>query len=349
MSEKRAPWLANCWYVAAWADELEPGKLLGRTLLDQPVVLFRDSEGIPHAIGGRCPHRFAALADGTLDETGAVACPYHGLKFGSDGHCVFNPHEPGFTPKVSVPAWPVIEKHQFIWIWMGDAERADPASIPDFAFLDDPHWVTVKGTIEADANYELYADNILDLSHAQFIHPALAAPAFIHGKRSARQEGDQVWYHVERANDTLSIVLGATFGVAPGKPMDFWTDVRWDAPAAMYLIAQCAEPGAGRETAKSTPSMHFLTPQSANVTHYFWAVSRETMRDDDFTQQLREGFLYAFEHEDKPAIRRQAEMMGGKDFWALNPLILKGDSAAIMARRTLDRMIRDEMAEGGDG
>ena len=29
----------NQWYVAAWGDELEPGKLLARTLLNEPLPL----------------------------------------------------------------------------------------------------------------------------------------------------------------------------------------------------------------------------------------------------------------------------------------------------------------------
>lgn len=345
MSAPRAPWLRNCWYVAAWGDELVPGKLLGQTMLDQPVVLFRDGDGAAKAIGGRCPHRFAALADGTLSEAGEVTCPYHGLRFGSDGRCVHNPHQGGAVPNIGVPSWPVAEKHKLVWAWFGDPSRADPASIPDFSFLDDPHWEVIHGRIVGEGNYELYSDNILDLSHAQFIHPALAAPAFIDGERSARQEGDQVWYHVHKPDDYLSIVLGAAFDVE-GRKQDFWTDVRWDAPAAMYLVAQSAEPGAGRETAKSTPSMHFLTPESTTRCHYFWAVARETrLGDTEFTAAMHAGFVHAFEHEDKPVIARQQEMMGGKSFWALDPVILKGDASAVLARRILDRLIRAEMME----
>ena len=53
--------LRNAWYVAAWPDELDNGTLLGRTILSEPVVMFRDLEGVARAIGDRCPHRFAPL------------------------------------------------------------------------------------------------------------------------------------------------------------------------------------------------------------------------------------------------------------------------------------------------
>ena len=51
--------LRNTWYVAAWPDEIGSDTLLGRTILNQPVLMFRKGDGTPAAIGDRCPHRFA--------------------------------------------------------------------------------------------------------------------------------------------------------------------------------------------------------------------------------------------------------------------------------------------------
>ena len=38
-------YLRNCWYVAAWAHELIDGKLLARTILDQPILLYKGDSG----------------------------------------------------------------------------------------------------------------------------------------------------------------------------------------------------------------------------------------------------------------------------------------------------------------
>lgn len=73
-------YLRNCWYLAAWSHEAAPGQVLARTLLDIPVTLFRDASGRPAAILDRCPHRFAPLSAGHLDE-GVLVCGYHGLGF----------------------------------------------------------------------------------------------------------------------------------------------------------------------------------------------------------------------------------------------------------------------------
>jgi phenylpropionate dioxygenase-like ring-hydroxylating dioxygenase large terminal subunit len=34
--------LKNTWYVAAWDDEIQPGCLFRRVLLEQPILFFRD-------------------------------------------------------------------------------------------------------------------------------------------------------------------------------------------------------------------------------------------------------------------------------------------------------------------
>ncbi|NBP72451.1 MAG: aromatic ring-hydroxylating dioxygenase subunit alpha, partial [Alphaproteobacteria bacterium] len=49
--------LKNCWYVAAYDRELEDGGPLGRKLLNEPVVMFRDSAGKAIALEDRCCHR----------------------------------------------------------------------------------------------------------------------------------------------------------------------------------------------------------------------------------------------------------------------------------------------------
>ena len=92
-------YLRNAWTVAAWATELPAGELLARTLLDEPLVFYRDASGTPRALADRCPHRFAPLSMGRVCDGGAsVQCPYHGLRFDGSGACVHNPHGDGRIP-----------------------------------------------------------------------------------------------------------------------------------------------------------------------------------------------------------------------------------------------------------
>ena len=47
-------YLLNTWYIAGWADELAQGAMLGRTIVEQPIVFFRDSQGVIQALADRC-------------------------------------------------------------------------------------------------------------------------------------------------------------------------------------------------------------------------------------------------------------------------------------------------------
>ena len=60
------PYLRNAWYVAAWSDDVADGKLLPRTVMDEPIVLYRKVDGNVAAIANRCAHRFAPLSMGKI-------------------------------------------------------------------------------------------------------------------------------------------------------------------------------------------------------------------------------------------------------------------------------------------
>ena len=168
-------YLRNAWYVAAWSDNLADGQLLSRTILKEPIVLFRKSDGHIAALQDRCPHRFAPLHMGKIVGGDRVQCPYHGLEFDSSGACVLNPHgTKNIPPRARVRSYPVTEKHKAIWIWMGE-QPPDLAKVPDFSVLDNvPEMhATKRDRITIRANYELIIDNLLDLSHTSYLHDGI--------------------------------------------------------------------------------------------------------------------------------------------------------------------------------
>ena len=154
-----SPYLLNAWYVAGWSDDFG-ADMKPLTLLDQPLLFFRDSAGRVRAMSDRCPHRFAPLHLGKRigDD---VVCAYHALRFDCSGACTHNPHGNGLIPKAAkVRSFPLLEKYGFVWIWMGDAALADPAKLPDFSSLDDGHPNALAHTyMRMDVNYELIIDN----------------------------------------------------------------------------------------------------------------------------------------------------------------------------------------------
>lgn len=334
------PYLRDCWYVAMWADDLgdQPA---ARVFLGEPVALFRDGAGVAHAIEGRCPHRFAALGHGKVAGD-AIECPYHGLRFAGDGRCVFNPQGDNRVPDRQLQVYPLVERHALLWIWPGDRAKANPALVPDFGWLNDGNWDVVRGATRAEGHYELYSDNILDLSHANFVHPALIAPVFTQGQRRFWQDGDRAYAEYVQPDDHLAEGLAPVLGTV-GRTQDFHGLVEWQAPAVLFFDYRAGDPGTPRDQCRSLPSLHAFTPETADTTHYVWATGRDFARGDAaFSAALHQALQLAFETEDMPTIRDCHRLMQGTEFWALRPLVLEGDGAGVRARRILQRLIAAE-------
>ena len=159
------------WWIAAYADEV--GRhILGRSILGQCVIIYRTRAGEAVALSGVCPHRSYPLEKGHLVDD-AVQCGYHGFTFAKDGHCIGLPTQSAVPTRSSVRRFPVLERGGLIWIWTGQESAADPALMPDIGRLGlgAPGWkVEQHPRVTIQARYTLLIDNLLDLSHASFIH-----------------------------------------------------------------------------------------------------------------------------------------------------------------------------------
>ena len=79
--------LRNCWYVAGWSHHIAADSLVSRTMLGEPIVLYRKADGGVVALEDRCCHRLAPLSRGRI-EGNDLRCMYHGLKFAPSGRCL---------------------------------------------------------------------------------------------------------------------------------------------------------------------------------------------------------------------------------------------------------------------
>jgi phenylpropionate dioxygenase-like ring-hydroxylating dioxygenase large terminal subunit len=119
----------------------------------------------------RCVHRLAPLSLGRI-EGNAIRCLYHGLLFDADGRCREIPGQDAIPGSACVRTYPAVERNNWIWVWMGDPDRADPARIAPSKALDDPAWVLKTGELHYRAHYSLINDNLLDLTHLAYVHAA---------------------------------------------------------------------------------------------------------------------------------------------------------------------------------
>lgn len=329
--------LHDFWYVAAWSFEVTATPF-ARIILDKPILLVRDTSGAVMALNDRCPHRFAPLHLGKM-QGDSIECPYHGLRFGRAGACTLNPHGDGVTPtKLRAHSYPVQEKFGAVWVFAGDPAKADRVLIPDFPPLADPDFVFGFDYFELNANYELISDNLLDLSHSEYLHPDLNQPgANKHAVYQCFQKGDTVYSNRLHPEQQVTRIM-----------RELWTsnsnvgnrraNLRWDPPGLMLLDVGMTEVGQPTEGGAMLPSVHFLTPKTEHATHYFTAIGRNSRLDDAaLTERLKLMNRKALVTEDGPMIEAQEGYLFGADFRALQPVLLPFDAAAARARRVMDK------------
>ncbi|WP_427968707.1 Rieske 2Fe-2S domain-containing protein [Altererythrobacter sp.] len=337
----------NTWYCAGWSGELGDTPF-GRTYNDKPIVFYRDESGAPVALGGACPHRFAPLAQGRV--TGdRIVCPYHGLEFDRSGACVHNPHGTGaIPPNARVETYPVIEKNGAIWLWLGDPAEADPSLLSDTDWLLSPDYAVITGYLKVNANYQLVTDNLLDLTHAPFLHPDTL------GGRPEDSFGDRM-HHDFRMED--GNVIHSDYHVSPmprptpqmmplwgDRPSLFSSKMTWRPTARMELDINLRNTDPASDEEIHVPSLHYLAPETQTSTHYFFAMGRNVKIDDSEQTEIMARFArIAFEQEDEPMIRQVQEMMGTTDLFSLRPAILETDIAAVQARRIVEKMRKREV------
>ena len=168
--------MRNGWYVAALSREVTT-KPLGRMLLNQPLVIYRTG-GTPAILSDICPHRGAMLSRGWVaGET--ISCGYHGFTFDTEGSCVRIPGQEKIPAGANVRHYPVVESWGWLFVWMGDPERAMGTPLPDYHWLQGPDWVGRDDMLGVRSDYTMVRDNLLDLTHAQFVHQRTLATAAV--------------------------------------------------------------------------------------------------------------------------------------------------------------------------
>jgi phenylpropionate dioxygenase-like ring-hydroxylating dioxygenase large terminal subunit len=344
-------YLRNAWYVGAWSDELGDGGVLGRTILKEPVVLFRQGNGEVVALHDRCPHRFAPLSMGKVLGGNRIQCPYHGLEFNASGACVLNPHGNKHIPsRARVRAFPVIEKHKAIWVWMGERE-ADPAKVPDFRVLDNVPELhaTKRDSIVIKANYELIVDNLLDLSHTSYLHDGILGNAeTVESDINVEYDGDDVIVSRYARNATPPGMNKLMWPDVPDK-VDKFTEMRWMAPSTLRLVSGVCLPGASKDSGSGYHAIHLLTPETDRTTHYFFTAVRFGVfsKGDELNRQIQEKIAatrrFAFEEQDAPVIEAQQRIIDNAQS-EVNPVVLAIDVGVVRYKQVLNRLIAAEQA-----
>lgn len=344
--------LRNCWYTAAWDYELDDRTLLSRKFLDEQIVIWRQRNGTPVAIRDLCPHRFVPMSIGKRVGD-ALECGYHGLTFDGAGRCVAAPCQNTIPKAARVKSYPMAEKHGFLWIWMGDPEKADRGTIPDFHYHKDPAWDGTGGMIRVAANYELISDNLIDLSHLNFIHGStLGNEACNAAEVKTVVEGNTV--EVKRYVPDAPPVPAweAAFRAHKGHEgkVDHWLNMKWVPPGFLYLDVGVKPVGRPMEEGLRVIGTNLLTPETDRITNYFWGVCRPYGLDDPWLNKFWHDVTNFAFNQDRDVIEAQQRCMDAEGIatdagvWSM-ALGLKGDAGQIQCRRVLRRLLDAEREE----
>jgi vanillate O-demethylase monooxygenase subunit len=339
-------YVRNAWYVAAWDHEVTR-QMRRRILLDEPVVLFRTDTGKAVALEDRCCHRQAPLSMGRLAND-IVTCPYHGLQFDITGKCVKVPSQDLIPKNAFVKSYPVVEKGHWIWIWMGDPARADPAKIEDFHWMDDPAWRSSGSYLHVAGNYLLIVENLLDTTHLPFMHPTtLGTDAFARSEFDVKREGDRITVTRWLMNE-LPAAFHKQMGDFPdGMKVDRWQVTHFGPPAFVKLDVGSSPVGTGARQGDRSKGMNMwnlnaITPETEKTTHYFFAQAwnfklGEKWIGDMLRQQIHTIFL-----EDQAIIEAQQRNM---DLGPSPAVGLGQDKAWTAMRGIVQRLIAEEQKE----
>ena len=306
-------WIENAWYVGCWASEVKSKSIMGRTILNQPIIFYRDLSGAIVAMEDRCCHRHAPLSKGRL-EGDSVRCLYHGLKFDKSGQCIEIPGSDRIKKNLCVKAFPVFEKNNLVWVWLGDASLAFDNEIIDCTFLKDDEWEYTEDYLFYQSDYRLIVDNLLDASHLNYVHAnSIGSDPTAQIPTTTRRT--DFGLHVEdfwKNDDPAPHHKKA--GNFKGK-VDRWNIYDWYIKGNLLVLDSGSTPAGGEgHTGKRLDAIEFrhvsaLTPETEYTTHYYFAHARNfSLKNKTMAKNISKAVSEAFK-EDKDIIEAQQKII----------------------------------------
>ena len=345
--------IKNTWYVACALTELDAlgTQPLGRTICNERMVFFKGPDGQVAAVEDFCPHRGAPLSLGKVCE-GKLVCGYHGLEMGCDGKTV---HMPGQRVRgfPAIKSFPVVERYGFVWVWPGDAAKADVAQMPSFVFFDNPEWAYGGGLYHVKADYRLMIDNLMDLTHETYVHAnSIGQPEIDETPSQTTVEGDQVVLqrHMQgiQAPPFWQMAMSAN-GLDPQAKVDRWQICRFSPPSHIMIDVGVALTGKGGFDAAPEHKAYsvvvdFITPETETSHWYHWGMARQFKPTDAaLTDKIREGQGKIFNEDMEMLQLQQANITQWPD---RKLLMLNIDAGGVQSRRIIDRLLAQENPTG---
>ena len=344
MTAKSATFLRNRWYVAALSTEVT-NIPLSRILLNEPLVLYRDTKGMAIALEDRCVHRQAPLSLGEVIGD-HLQCGYHGFTYDQTGACVRVPSQARIPPGACVRAYPIIEKQGFIHVWTGDPALADSQAPFDFPFANRSGWNRRYASLRGEFDFRLLIDNLMDLTHLAFTHKKTIGAGGVaeQGHTNTERDGEQV--RVSRVMDDITPAPVHVEVTGYNGNVDRWQIIEFNPPCHIALDVGNAKTGRGGHDAAledkliDRRTLHIATPETETTTLYFWVscYPSDAMSPEQ-EQTIYDRTMDVLAEDIRMIEGQQTRLNGGVPIVDINE-----DAGQIAMRQTLARLIAEESA-----
>ena len=328
-----SPWPREAWHAAVASQRLADTPLAAR-VLDWDIALYRDANGHPRAVHDRCAHRGAQLSLGEVTD-GALACRYHGWRYGADGGCV---HIPSLVAGQEIPrgigvrGFPCAERDGYVWVWMGDGVPSNPPS--GIAHFDQFRWV--QGALTLNCEALAVIENNLDWCHPVFAHPFTHGQFFMNQATGFRDQTLEM-----RLTPTgLTVFSPPTDNAAEPIPDAAWVQLTFELPGRVTVAFSQGPQGPMRIV------MH-MVPTGAATCRQEWLVS---------TGPAPEGEAPAVAWSDEPQpifeqdrlVMESAQLAFAREGHGFERSV-EADAPTLLARRIYALAAADRWAEGRAG
>jgi phenylpropionate dioxygenase-like ring-hydroxylating dioxygenase large terminal subunit len=332
----------NVWYVAALAKEITD-KPLARTLLNNPIVLYRTKDGKVNALEDRCCHRHLPLSMGMVEDKG-LRCGYHGLLFDEDGKVVEIPGQDQIPPNACVKKYHIKEQDAIVWIWFGTKDNETPTEEPPkYNFHTDPNYVFDGDVYKYQAPYQLIHDNLLDLSHLGYVHVhTIGGDAHTHmnAKLVSETRGESVFIKRYLPNSTPPPTYTAAYPFK-GK-VDRWQELEFY-PSHIRSWTGAVDVNTDSLDNPNRKGFHMrglhgLTPETSETAHFFWTIATNPENNiEEIKKKVVEQTRFTFD-EDKIVVEEQFKNM--KKFGEQATFDIHVDVGPNRARRLVKKLVR---------
>jgi len=338
-------WIENQWYVAAWDSEVASAPL-ARTICGQPIMLYRRLDRSVVALRDACPHRLLPLSMG-IKEGDSIRCRYHGLLIDSHGRAAQMPlrNDP-VNRSVCVQTYPVVERHRFVWIWIGDAALADPALLPDLWPCSHPDWTFDGGYYQLECDYRLLIDNLMDLTHETYVHDgSIGQQELMEAPIDTHVEGNEVV--VTRWMPAIDAPPFWREALKKEGPVDRWQICRFLPPSNVIIDVGVAPVDAGATVEHHDQGVRgfvidAMTPASETSTHYFWGMARNfDIKDTGFTARFKRQQGSVFQEDVEVLEAQQRSILANPD---LKLRAYNIDQGGVKVRLVIERMRKAQAA-----